>query len=484
MKFRKTIHSSLILLLLVLISTYIIEAQDDHYWSQQYGAESTLLGGAMVGGVNDNSAVYYNPGALAFILHPSLSIDANVYRLDKILIADGGGKGINLNSAQISIYPQIISGMIDFLKVEKLKFSYTLLTRNHSNILMNNRYTDKAFQNDPSDPVPSSTSFVGEFDNVNQINELWFGIGAGYRLSDKLGIGATLFASYRGQTYQLTNYVREIKYPGSKYVYQTQTNDEDIKYTTIRMLAKVGISYVTGRMKYGLTLTTPSFGIYGNGSIGRENSNIVVSENPADLANNFLIMDRKTGVKASFRHPLSIAFGIDYQDSKTRLAFSGEYFTGIDTYHLMNPGAEPFLYPPSYLDSVDFKPVINSYLQVDNAAKPIFNVAVGFSHVIYKQLSIILGASSDFSSYSKTDEADDLMHGFGNWDIYHFSAGLSYHKQKHIVCLGFSFAITPDQHIPPYTIINQTPDITENALMSAKSYSVIVGYTYYFARTE
>ena len=484
MKFSETVNSFVIMSFLLLINTTISEAQDDHYWSQQYGAESTLLGGAMVGGVYDNSAVYYNPGALAFITHSSLSIDANVYRLDKILISDGAGKGINLNSAQLSIYPQIISGMIDFFKKEKLKFSYTLLTRNHSNVLMNTRYTNKASQSDPSDPVPSATSFAGAFDYVNQINELWFGIGTGYRLSEKLGIGATLFTSYRGQSYQLTNYVKEITYVDSNYVYRTQTNDEAIKYSTIRMLAKLGISYVSQRMKYGLTVTTPSFGIYGNGSIRRENSNIVVSENPADLQDNFLIADRKIDVKAGYKHPLSVAFGLDYQDSKTRLAVSAEYFSEIGTYHLMKPDAQPFLYPPTYLDSIDFKPVIDSYLHIENSAKPVFNIAIGFSHVLYKQLSLLLGASTDFSSYYHSSEANDLMHGFGNWDIYHFSTGFSYHKQKHIVCLGFSYAITPSEHIPPYTIINQTPDFSDKALMSAQSYSIVLGYTYYFARTE
>ena len=66
----------------------------------------------MVGGASDNSAIYYNPGSLAFITNPSLSIDANVYRMDKTVITDGAGNGLNLNSAQISIYPQIISGML------------------------------------------------------------------------------------------------------------------------------------------------------------------------------------------------------------------------------------------------------------------------------------------------------------------------------------------------------------------------------------
>ncbi len=484
MRFWKTINSFVILLHLLLINTTISEAQDDHYWSQQYGAESTLLGGAMVGGISDNSAVYYNPGALAFIPNPSLSIDANVYKVDKILIGDGAGNGINLNSAQLSIYPQIISGMLNLFKTEKFKFSYTLLTRNHSNVLMNTRYTSQASQNDPENPVPSATSFVGAFDYINQIEELWFGIGAGYSVSEKLGLGATLFTSYRGQSYQLTNYVREINYVDSNYVFRTQTNDEAVKYTAIRVLAKFGLSYIAGRLKYGLTLTTPSIGIFGRGSIQRENSNIVVSENPADLMKNFMIADRKTDAKTIYKHPLSIALGVDYRSPKTRLAVSAEYFSRISSYHLMQPDAEPFLYPPTYLDSVDFKPMIDNYLHIENASKSVFNVAVGFSHAIYKQLTLLLGASTDFSSYDLPNEANELLHGFSNWDIYHLSAGMSYHKQKHIVSFGLSYAITPSRHIPPYTVINQTPEITNNALMSAKSYSFVLGYTYYFARAE
>jgi hypothetical protein len=50
--------------------------------------------------------------------------------------------------------------------------------------------------------------------------------------------------------------------------------------------------------------------------------------------------------------------------------------------------------------------------------------------------------------------------------------------------LGFSYAVTPSKHVPPYTIINQSPELTNEALLSAKSYSIVLGYTYYFARAE
>jgi len=482
MDFLKKLKPLVILLLAIILDAPAANGQDDHYWSQQYGAESTLLGGAMVGGVSDNSAVYYNPGALAFITNLSLSIDANVYRMDKILISDGAGEGLNLNSAQISIYPQIISGMVNLIKNDRLKFSYALLTRNHSNILMNTRYTSKASQSDPDNPEPEATTFVGAYDYVNQLDEQWLGIGAGYALSDKLGIGATLFGTYRGQSYQLTNYVREVNYMDPNYVFGTETNDEAVKYYSVRLLAKFGLSYTSDKWKYGLTVTTPSVGLYGNGSVQRENSNIVVSEISTDMKDNFLIMDRKADVNARYKHPLSMAFGIDYQSSKTRLAISAEYFSRINTYKIMEPEAEPFIYPTSYLDSANFKPLIDSYLNVENIARPVLNAAIGFSHVFFKQLTLLLGFSTDFSSYT-SDGKDELMHGFGGWNIYHFSSGVSYHRQKHTITLGLSYALTPSKNVPPYTIINQSP-ASSSALMSAQSYSIVLGYTYYFTRSE
>ena len=484
MGFRRATSCFCIIFSLLFIDINPAYGQDDHYWSQQYGAESTLLGGAMVGGASDNSAVYYNPGALAFISNPSLSIDANVYRMDKTLISDGAGNGLNLNSAQISIYPQIISGMLKLLKNERIKFSYTLLTRNHNNILMNTRYTNTASQDDPGNPIPSATTYVGVYNYVNQLDEQWLGFGAGYQLSDKLGIGATLFGIYRGQSYQLTNYTREVNYVDPYYTFRTVTNDEGVKYTSVRMLAKFGLAYVSGRLKYGLTLTTPSFGIYSTGSIQRENSDLVISENPPDMKDNFLIMDSKSGVAANYKHPLSVAFGIDYQTAKTRIVFSAEYFTRINTYHLLEPSSQPFLYPTSYLDSADIKPLIDSYLHVENASRPVLNAGIGISQAVFKQFTLLLGAYTDFTSYEKPVEADELLHGSGSFDIYHLSIGSSYHKQKHTVTLGFSYAITPSEQIPPYAIINQTPEVTSTARLTARSYSVVLGYTYYFARSE
>jgi hypothetical protein len=84
--------------------------------------------------------------------------------------------------------------MINLIRTEKFRFSYTLLTLNHNNVLMNTRYSIKAAQSDSEAPDPTSTSFLGVYDYINQLNELWFGIGGAYNASEKLGIGVSLFS--------------------------------------------------------------------------------------------------------------------------------------------------------------------------------------------------------------------------------------------------------------------------------------------------
>ena len=64
--------------ILIFIFALQLTAQDYHYWSEQYGGDASLLGGAAIAGVGDNSAVYYNPAAMAFqSSYQKFSISAN-----------------------------------------------------------------------------------------------------------------------------------------------------------------------------------------------------------------------------------------------------------------------------------------------------------------------------------------------------------------------------------------------------------------------
>jgi len=69
-------NSNMRLLAISLLGLTLLTAraypQDAHYWTDQYGSRSRLLGGAVIGSVDDLAAVYYNPARLALIPDPGL----------------------------------------------------------------------------------------------------------------------------------------------------------------------------------------------------------------------------------------------------------------------------------------------------------------------------------------------------------------------------------------------------------------------------
>ena len=54
-------------------------AQDAHYWTLQYGPRSSLLGGAVIGSVDDVSGTFYNPGAVARATDLAFAVSADVF---------------------------------------------------------------------------------------------------------------------------------------------------------------------------------------------------------------------------------------------------------------------------------------------------------------------------------------------------------------------------------------------------------------------
>ena len=84
--------------------------QDAHHWSQQYGTRSTLLGGAVIGSVDDLSATYYNPAALALADDPAFLLSAQVYQFRKLTLENGARDNTDLSSQTLRLAADIIAG--------------------------------------------------------------------------------------------------------------------------------------------------------------------------------------------------------------------------------------------------------------------------------------------------------------------------------------------------------------------------------------
>ncbi len=105
----------LFFLLVLVVSP--INAQERNSWNIMGGSRSALMGGIVIGGVRDNSASFYNPGALGFINTSSHSISSDIYGYTQFRIEDGSGTGLNLVSNEFKTLPLMASGIVslDFL---------------------------------------------------------------------------------------------------------------------------------------------------------------------------------------------------------------------------------------------------------------------------------------------------------------------------------------------------------------------------------
>jgi hypothetical protein len=133
-------------------------------------------------------------------------------------------------------------------------------------------------------------------------------------------------------------------------------------------------------------------------------------------------------------------------------------------------------------DSAAMQEKLDHFLYVSTAARPVFNVGIGFSQTFWKQLELLIGGHTDFSSYEATSDPRQSVHGTGNWDLYYVSTGVSYHRPKQLVTLGFTYCFSPRMDIRPIAIVNPgTPPETAAHLFS-QTFSVVLGYTYFFPR--
>ena len=180
----------LIFLIIMLVIVSKISAQDVHYWSQTYGTESTLLGGAVIGSVNDLGATFYNPGKLSLTNDPNFLFSARIFEYvslklkPKNTLIDGASESY-LNPSPAFIVYNLLS---DWLGKHRLAFS--LLTRNAFDVRLKTRFVGKLESSDVSNEIVYEGN-AGQY---------WGGITWSYPFKGKfkVGIGIRWFNRAKG----------------------------------------------------------------------------------------------------------------------------------------------------------------------------------------------------------------------------------------------------------------------------------------------
>ena len=421
-------------LFLVLFLFQVSRAQESNYWFQNFGALSTIRGGIEVASVQNVSAAFYNPGALAFIEGEFLEGQADVVTLDGIYIENAGGDDIGMNFFTTNIQPSMLGYLRKIKKNPKWVYSVAGLTRydfNHSFLITHEQLGDYIGSSDDTDV------FQGQYRYNNRTRENWV-IGAfGYRVSKTLGVGlATNFfirTTDYFRTYTANAFAQsELEDNPEQFdALVSQVDQERLDHRALGFILKPSVNLQLESLKLGATFTMPAINL---GLLNNFTERAQQSIRPDEGISTINIADAKQFYQGVYKTPFSINVGASYDFGKWGLSASAEWFAKIDPYDMIKPkeGSQEIEFPPSS-DPTFAIPRIGH--------KSIMNFGLAWEYEITDLLAYIGSFRTDFSHFDTEalNQNEDFVPLATTWDIYHFSSGVRYKGPRTDITLGFNY---------------------------------------------
>lgn len=449
--------------------------QDNNYWNMQFGAKSSLLGGAVVGGYADNGAMFYNPGALNFKDNANVNVSANLYKVERMRIRNALGSGLSVQSYNFDVTPQLISGTKRLSR--HVDIGAVFLTHNDVDITFQQSYAaTKAIY--PKDSL-FKRNYIGDFDYRNRINEQWFGLSMSFNLNPKLSIGFTHFFCYRFQRFSQHISATAVSTDTTANKGFTTQYDyaRDVRYDLMNTVSKFGVLYKPGKnLQIGITATMPSLTLFGR---GKTYTKIYSSNLASNNYESYTVFDRQKGLNAQYNTPFSIALGIKTIIGKARVYLTGEYFAAITQYDVINP-KDSFNVNKS---GVEYNS--SNLLGVQYSAQQILNGSIGVEYELFKKLSVLGSFRTDFNSQkNKITSTDNNSLVTSYIDLFHTTLGCVLKRNKKSIIVGISYSFGELLSQKQFADFNSPTDAT-NLLGEAykkagyyyKSLGIIFGVT-------
>jgi hypothetical protein len=504
--------------LLYILFVFLVHtnfAQDNNYWMQMPGSKAALMGGVVVAGVRDNSAVYYNPGAIGFLDTTTLSLSASTYQYEYGSIQNAGGIGVNMTSSKFQAFPLVsISGVFFPKKVSRHSFGFMLFTKNQTASNYSYRFdgnkSSDVFAGDGYSSPNKSVEYIGDYNLQTQLNELWLGFTYAYQLNRHIAVGLSPFVAYRTETFNqsintrafadsLSNFMN-IYNQDSNYnnnpIYSIGYSDvQSMTFTNFRALAKIGIAFDYGRLKMGITYTTRSMNLGGSAMIARDilvnsgNANTPSGGGATTLSTYSLVFnDRQSNLRTTYISPYSVSGGIDYQLQRTTFAVSAEYFGPVAAYELATPQATSFQRPVWANTSKNWggiggQPVnSNDYLRILEGSKSVTNIGVAIEQQVKRNLTLVTSFRTDYTSYlnvsndfwqqtmGDTSRPKGQKINISNINLYHLTLGVILKNKRSDVHIGLAYCFGKNTFFQPFNNLADPSD-ANNVLGIIPSYA-------------
>lgn len=398
-------------------------AQDAQYWDIQYGPVGQLLGGQVVGSTRDLSAAYYNPGGLALADDPEFLFSVQAFSLRTFSVRPtGGGAVLDVSQTDFGPFP----GFVAFTLPrgwfgERTRLALSILTRQEMALRVNERFAGIEPQRNGRYGLESL------FDE--RMQETWGGLTVSHRLSERLGLGATLFGVYRGQRTRWEQSL-QLTHPDGSGVAALIVNDYD--YSHWRVLGKVGLAWEGEKTRIGLAATTPSAGLFGGGRAGFTRSATGVDIDGDGRPDSVLLNGLDEDLDATYHSSWAVSAGASRRSGSLQVHVSGEWFAPVSTFEVLQGRSSTNAGSPIALTQ-DLRSVLN----VGVAAEYWLGGVSADRGASSRGTAVYGGFRTDFSA--SPDVAPNEAASF-NQNLYHITGGTAFSLGSSRFSLGVEYA--------------------------------------------
>ncbi|UCG89198.1 MAG: hypothetical protein JSW71_11935 [Gemmatimonadota bacterium] len=361
----------------------LASSQDSHYWTYQYGTRANLLGGLVIGSVEDISAVYYNPGVLALIPEPELLLTSKVFELIDYSAQGWEDRSLELNDLRADQAPGFFGGTMPFKFLENHVLAYSVFTRYRQKLRMDaiNVWHRELFGTFPGNEDAFSQLLLSR-----DLSETWVGLSWSAPLG-KFGLGVSQFLAYRSQrsTRLAGGSIHSAAVPAAS----ASNAETAFSYWNARLLWKLGLSWEWEGVSWGLTATTPGLSLLGQGR-ALVYLSAAGQDTVGDVRDPVFVAAYQEGLDANYQSPWSLGLGAAYGFGKSRVHFSAEYFSKNREFVIMDGGR---FVGQSTGDTLS--------LTLTDQQNDVINFGVGFRHELNGQVTGYASFRTDFSSVDR-----------------------------------------------------------------------------------
>jgi hypothetical protein len=456
-------------MLLLNLLPVIALSQSDQYWSQNFNVGSSLLSGAVVGGKAGVSAIYYNPAQIGHDSTLNFAFSVNLISLQFYNIKNFAGDGVDMYKFNFKLQPKFISYVFQPGKSDRLFVELSFLSRASDEVAFNVRHSTTL---NIIKRLDGDENYTGTLVSYRSYNDSWFGAGVSYKLNSNWSLGTSLFISIKSLDYIYDQsmiafqtadsiFVNGVQEP---YYFAESSYGERLKYWYLNLIPKFGLHYRSDNQSFGfgLNLTFPNIGIYGEAEIDKKITRSGVHDD--DMGNftpDLVMLEEQRKVRTTIKDPFSVAVGfvLKSRNQRTVGMISAEYFNEIPVYRITDNQNQLSNSNDAIKALLDGKDVMNFYY----GAAAVTNISLGFMQHFTEKFSLLGGFRTDFSSASFLGdelEANEPKTFKINTDKFHLTGGPYFHWQRFNIFLGLQYTFSKVDDLEQ--IINFTEPVEYN----------------------